>query len=78
MLYSEKTGVHLSIDETALSNVELYTIVTNKAARGREGSLVAMIKGAQADAVVEVSRKIVQQIRDKRSYVRLFICRKAS
>jgi transposase len=64
MLYSENTGVHLSIDETALSNGELYTIVTNKAAKGRKGSLVAMIKGTQADAVIEVSRKIPKRLRD--------------
>jgi transposase len=64
MLYSENTGVHLSIDETALSNGELYTIVTNKAAKGRKGSLVAMIKGTQADAVIEVLRKIPKRLRD--------------
>nr|MBZ1363235.1 DDE transposase [Dyadobacter fermentans] len=34
-MYSENTGAHLSIDETSLSNGELYTIVTNKAAQGR-------------------------------------------
>lgn len=64
MLYSENTGVHLSIDETALSNGELYTIVTNKAAKGRKGSLVAMIKGTQADAVIEVLKKIPKRLRD--------------
>jgi len=30
------------MDETALSNGELYTIVTNKAAKGRKASLVAI------------------------------------
>lgn len=33
----------LSIDETSLSNGELYTIVTNKAAKGGKGAIVAMI-----------------------------------
>jgi transposase len=65
MLYSENTGVHLSIDETALSNGELYTIVTNKAAKGRKGALVAMVKGTQADNVIEVLRKIPKRLRDK-------------
>ncbi|MEA5260060.1 DDE transposase, partial [Arcicella aquatica] len=32
MLFCDNVGSHLSIDETALSNGELYTIVTNKQA----------------------------------------------
>ncbi|WP_414617501.1 transposase [Dyadobacter sp. 32] len=56
--------MHLSIDETALSNGELYTIVTNKAAKGRNGALVAMVKGTQADTVIEVLRKIPKKLRD--------------
>jgi transposase len=64
MLYPNNTGVHLSIDETALSNGELYTIVTNKAAKGRNGALIAMIKGTQADTVIEVLKKIPKRLRD--------------
>ena len=45
MLFEENMGTHLGIDETALSNDELYTIVTNKAAKGGKGALVAMVKG---------------------------------
>jgi hypothetical protein len=45
---SQKFGRHLSIDETSLSNGELYTIVTNKAAKGKKGCLVAMIKGTES------------------------------
>lgn len=65
MLYPTNTGVHLSIDETALSNGELYTIVTNKAAKGKKGALVAMVKGTQADAVIEVLRKIPKRLRNR-------------
>lgn len=65
MLYPNNTGVHLSIDETALSNGELYTIVTNKAAKGKKGALVAMVKGTQADAVIEVLRKIPKRLRNR-------------
>lgn len=43
VLFSENIGTHLSIDETCLSHDELYTIVTNKAFKGRKGSLVAMV-----------------------------------
>jgi transposase len=49
LLYPENTGSHLSIDKTSLSNGELYTIITNKAAKGRKGSLVAMVKGHKLD-----------------------------
>ena len=45
LIFPENTGTHLSIDETSLSNGELYTVITNRAARGRKGSLVAVIEG---------------------------------
>lgn len=56
-------GTHLSIDETSLSNDELYTIVTNKAAKGRKGALIAMIKGTKAEDVISILRKIPDQSR---------------
>jgi hypothetical protein len=34
-------GEYLSIDETSLSHGELYTILTNKKAKGKKGSIVA-------------------------------------
>ena len=58
-------GAHLSIDETALSNGELYTIVTNKAAKGRKGSIVAMIKGTQAEQIISVLTKIPEYLRKR-------------
>lgn len=51
-------GTHLSIDETCLSYDELYTIVTNKAAKGRKGAIVAIIKGTSLETVVEHLEKI--------------------
>ena len=44
LLFTENMGEYLSIDETAFTNGELYTIVTNKAAKGKKGALVAMVK----------------------------------
>ena len=58
MVFKENIGIHLSIDETSLSNGELYTIVTNKAAKGRKGSVVAMIKGTQAEDIIAALHKI--------------------
>jgi transposase len=65
MLFEENVGDRLSIDETALSQGELYTIVTNKAARGRKGAIVAMIKGTQAEDIIAVLEKIPWHIRKK-------------
>jgi transposase len=51
-------GTHLSIDEVALSQGELYTIVTNKKSKGKKGSLVAIVAGTKTDQVIEHISKI--------------------
>lgn len=58
VLYPENIGEDMSIDETSLSNGQVYTIVTNKAARGRKGVLVAMIRGVASECVIDKLRKI--------------------
>ena len=58
-------GSHLSIDETSLSNGELYTIVTNKAAHGRKGSIVAIVLGTDSDTVLHALRQIDSRLRNK-------------
>lgn len=65
MLFSKNLSTRLSIDETALSNGELYTIVTNKEAKGRKGSIVAMIKGTVAEDIITVLKKIPERSRKK-------------
>jgi len=65
MLFPENLGSRLSLDETSLSNGELYTILTNKAAKGHEGVLVAMVKGTKAESVIEVLTQIPKRLRDK-------------
>jgi len=47
ILFEENIGLYLSIDETSLSQGELYTVITNKEAKGKKGTLVAMIKGTK-------------------------------
>lgn len=64
-MFEENIGSHLSIDETSLSQGELYTIVTNKAGKGKQGTLVAMIKGTLSEKVISVLKKIPAQLRDK-------------
>lgn len=69
MLFKKNMGTHLSIDETSLSQGELYTIVTNKAAKGKKGSLVAIIRGVKSENVIfalsqlpDNKRKMVQEM----------------
>ena len=52
VLFKENLGERLSMDETSLSQGELYTIITNKSAHGGKGSLVAMIKGTKSEEVI--------------------------
>lgn len=58
ILYPDDIGEDLSLDETSLSNGDVYTILTNKAAHGGKGALVAMVKGVAVDVVADVLRKI--------------------
>lgn len=58
MIFPENIGEHLSIDETSLSKGELYTYVTNKAGKGKKGTLVASIKGTKVKEIVEVLSKL--------------------
>jgi len=50
-----------------LSCGELYTIITNKAACGKRGSLIAMIRGTKAE---EVIRRLMLLPRNKRLKVK--------
>ena len=52
VLFKENLGERLSMDETSLSQGELYTIITNKSAHGGKGTLVAMIKGTKSEDVI--------------------------
>jgi hypothetical protein len=58
LLYGYNRGKHLSLDETSLSNGELYTILTNKNGKGKKGCIVAIVKGTKANDVIEILDKI--------------------
>ena len=58
MLYPENIGPHLSIDETALTRGELYTIITNKSSKGKKGALVAIIAGTNAEYINSILGRI--------------------
>ncbi len=65
MIFPENMGTHLSLDESSLSNGELYTILTNKAGKGKKGALVAMIKGTKSETVIQTLLKIPKRLRDR-------------
>ncbi|XRG97895.1 transposase [Salinimicrobium sp. TIG7-5_MAKvit] len=65
LIFPENMGPYLSIDETALSKGELYTIITNKKAKGKKGALVAIIAGTKAEAIIEQLLKIPSSQRNK-------------
>ncbi|CAM3086190.1 Transposase [Flavobacterium frigoris] len=64
LIFPENIGKRLSIDETSLSNGELYTIVTNKAGKGRKGTIVAMVAGTKAETVIAILEKIPLKLRN--------------
>lgn len=63
ILFANNIGENLSIDEVAITNGELYTIVTNKAGRGGRGSLMAIVEGVKAQDIIAVLAKIPQEKR---------------
>jgi len=71
LLFPENIGEKLSIDETAVSNGELFTLVTNKAAHGKKKALVAIVKGTKAPEVSAVLEKISEEQRNSVSEVTL-------
>lgn len=65
VLYPKNTGSFLALDETALSNGELYTVLTNKSSKGKQGSIIALVKGTKSSDVIEILQKIPKRQRDK-------------
>jgi transposase len=65
LVFPENIGEYLSIDETALSDGELYTIVTNKTAKGKKGAIVVIVAGTGSDNVIEVIEKIPEEKREQ-------------
>jgi len=64
ILFPENIGSRLSLDETSLSNGELYTILTNKAGKGQKGTLIAMIEGTGSASVIAVLNRIPEKVRE--------------
>ena len=57
-MFPENIGAYLSIDELSLSKGELYTFVTNKNGKGKQGTLVAVIKGTASKDITNILMKL--------------------
>ena len=64
LLFPGNIGPRLAIDESSLSNGELYTFVTNRDARTREQFLVAVVAGTKAEDVIAVLQRIDEGYRN--------------
>ncbi|TGV00201.1 DDE transposase [Flavivirga rizhaonensis] len=67
LVFPQNMGKYLSIDETALSKGELYTIITNKKAKGKKGAIVAILAGTKVEPIIEQLLKVP---RSKRNMVK--------
>ena len=61
LVFAENIGPHLAIDETSLSNGDLYTIVTNRDRHGGECCLVAMVAGTRSSDVIAALEHIPEE-----------------
>jgi len=65
LVFPDNIGEQLSIDETSVSQGELYTVLTNKAAHGGKGTIVAIVQGTKSEEVIEVLERIPEEQRSK-------------
>ncbi len=75
ILFEANIGSHICIDESALSQGELYTIITNASAACQKGSLIAMVKGTKSEDVIRVLEKIPLKERERVKQVTVDLAR---
>jgi transposase len=63
LIFPENIGSNLSLDEVALSQGELFTVLTNKKAKGRKSSIVAIVAGTKSEEVINHIKKIPEHKR---------------
>ena len=68
VLLAHNIGERCSIDETNLCD-EVYTILSNKDGHGKNGTVIAVVKGTKADIVSSVLKQIPQSEREKVSEI---------
>lgn len=75
MLFPQNIGSYFSIDETAFSNVNLYTNVTSKNTKGKKSDLIAIIKDTKEEDFIRPLSKIALKKRKKVIEITLDIAR---
>lgn len=68
VLHPFNIGEDLSIDETSLQD-DVFTILSNKAGHGQQGTIIAMVRGTKAEDVIKILMQIPEeeQAESKRS-----------
>ncbi len=64
-MFAQNIGPYLSIDETSLSHGELFTVLTNKEARGKKGTIVAILNGTKSETIIPILQQIPEKLRAK-------------
>ena len=64
VLLAQNLGQHLSIDEASLHD-DLYTILANKDGHGRQGTVIAIVRGAKAENIIKVLLQLPLEERQK-------------
>ena len=64
VLLPQNLSPHLSIDETSLHD-DLYTILTSKEGHGKQGTVIAMVRGTKAEDVIKVLQQLPLEERQK-------------
>ena len=64
LIFPENIGRRLCIDETSMSNGELYTIVTNPEHNAGKGTLVAIIEGVASENIIKTLQLIPEDRRN--------------
>lgn len=77
LLFTENMGPHQAIDETSLSNGELYTFVTNRDRHAGERSLVAAVDGMEGEGFgrVALQSSVTDRVGDVMECVETFSIR---
>lgn len=64
MLLPDNLGENLSIDETSLQD-DLFTFLSNKDGHGKQGTIIAAVRGTKADDVIKVLMQLPEEERLK-------------
>ena len=71
LYFPDNIGEHLSLDETCLTNGDLYTVITNRDRHGKEGCLVGIVAGTKSEDVITALDPRAGETQSKGSNIRL-------